>query len=348
MSDLTLNGRKRFLCGIGLLVLAVSAQGASFDCGKASTKVEHTICDSPYLSQLDTELGMAYQEALQVKEQADKIRQTHRQWMKGRNACEDSSCVLKAYQLRQKEISAMLEGASGYKRLPRFRVTEGKGYSVCENYARFLNSLPEGEPLPLCHLKRAPDFPDLKDPDWEEMDISSNLELVYSLEKKLSPSAHDRPVNTFEHWKSVYEQQIQKGEAAPRLRRTYLALLPDAPIEAILAYEPDRDSCAKEVQKQGYTYDGSRTSLFVWDEQGRHLADYGKQLAFGVPGELMLYQGKPLLFYPGWGSGTYPRITGLINVYHFISGGIGNQYGSERRCLISFDLPQTLIGRMTK
>jgi hypothetical protein len=37
---------------LGCLVLASAAQAASFDCGKAQTKVEHLICDNPELSKL--------------------------------------------------------------------------------------------------------------------------------------------------------------------------------------------------------------------------------------------------------------------------------------------------------
>ena len=45
---------------LGGLGLVVSAQGASFDCGKAGTKVEHIICDNPEISKLDDELSQSY------------------------------------------------------------------------------------------------------------------------------------------------------------------------------------------------------------------------------------------------------------------------------------------------
>jgi hypothetical protein len=265
-----------------------------------------------------------------------------------RNACDDANCVSNAYISRLKEVAALLKATRGYKPKHRFTVSQGKGWSVCESYARYLNSLPESTPLPLCHIPRYPDFPDLKEPDWELLDITSNLELVYTLEKILSPSMHDRPVDTFDHWKTVFEQQIQDGVASPRLRRTRLKLLDDGPLETILAYDTDKNWCDRDLQRQGYAYRGAHTSFFVWNEQEQKIEEYRSRFFYGVPFELLLYQGKPLLFLPYWGGGSYPFLMGGMEIYHIVSSGIGNQYGSVSRCTISFDLPETIIERMTK
>lgn len=80
------------------LVLAATAQAASFDCGKAGTKVEKLICADAELSKLDEELNAAYKSALQNKKQADTIKQAQKQWMKERNGCSDSDCVKRAYE----------------------------------------------------------------------------------------------------------------------------------------------------------------------------------------------------------------------------------------------------------
>lgn len=330
-----------------LLWMGWAAPGlaASFDCAKANTKVEHLICDNPEISKLDEALAQSYKDALQKESKANAIKQAQKKWLKQRNGCGDADCVRRAYEMQLQAITSSDNSVSSVQKKHRFKVTEGKGYSVCENYARFLNSLPESEPLPLCHLKRAPDFPGLKDPDWEELDIPSHLELVYSLEKILSPSRHDRPVDTFDHWKAVYEQQIQKGEASPRLRRTYLALLAEAPLETILAYEPDRSSCDKDMQTKGYAYSGVPPRLYIWNELDKKIELHSSWVAFGVSPELMLYRGRPLLFSTYWGT---PRFIGGISVYHFVPAGFYRQYGHVTRCSISFELPSTIIERMTK
>lgn len=82
------------------LVLGFAAQAASFDCGKASTKVEKLICGDAALSKLDKELSAAYKTALQDKKQASTTKQAQKRWMKERNNCVDAGCVKGAYEAR--------------------------------------------------------------------------------------------------------------------------------------------------------------------------------------------------------------------------------------------------------
>jgi len=73
---------------IGWLVF-LTAQGASFDCAQAQSKVEHLICDNTEISKLDEELNAAYKTALQDEIQAGSIKQAQKQWMKERSGCAD-------------------------------------------------------------------------------------------------------------------------------------------------------------------------------------------------------------------------------------------------------------------
>ena len=50
---------------LALLVLQMPAHGASFDCAKASTKVETLICGDPGLSALDSKLSARYENSPQ-------------------------------------------------------------------------------------------------------------------------------------------------------------------------------------------------------------------------------------------------------------------------------------------
>lgn len=331
--------------GLIAFLLIGQAQAARPNCVELKITAERIVCIDGVLSKLDEELNAAYKAALQDKTQADTIKQAQKQWLKERNACADRACLDRVYKKRLQELPS--PPVSKQKPKPRFRVTEGKGWTVCESYVRFLNSLPQSEPPPLCHLKLSPD---LTEPDWEELDIHSHLQLVYTLEKLTSPSQHDRPVDNFDHWKSIVEQQISTGEASPRLRRVRLALVEGGPVETILAYEPDRNSCDKEVKKNGYAFYGSRTSLFIWNERDHKIEEYMSQIAFGLlQQELLLFKGTPFTFWPSWGGvdGKTRNIEGRILVNHFIATW-GGGHGNLRRCEIGFELPSEITERMIK
>ena len=50
---------------LGLMFLLTTSRAASFDCGKALTKVEKLICGDTELSKLDESLNKAYQQSLE-------------------------------------------------------------------------------------------------------------------------------------------------------------------------------------------------------------------------------------------------------------------------------------------
>jgi uncharacterized protein len=66
-----------------LLALPFTIHAASFDCTKAHTPLEHTICDNPQLSALDSQMGNSYitvRVALS-RESADKVLSDQREWL---------------------------------------------------------------------------------------------------------------------------------------------------------------------------------------------------------------------------------------------------------------------------
>ena len=86
-----------------LLALTVSyAHAASFDCTKARSQVEHLVCDTPALSQLDETLATTYRAALS-NDPASRQRQLT--WLREtRDRCNDAPCLAAAYQT---QIQAM-------------------------------------------------------------------------------------------------------------------------------------------------------------------------------------------------------------------------------------------------
>jgi uncharacterized protein len=115
---------------VGFLVVA-RVNAASFDCAKASSTVEHFICDNTDLSALDQQLAESYKLALQDKENAENVRRAQRAWITARDKCPNVNCVRDAYRKRIDQLgpaqgtsalSATAEGSSGTaaKRYPPY------------------------------------------------------------------------------------------------------------------------------------------------------------------------------------------------------------------------------------
>jgi len=91
---------KRIVFAVSGFLFIALAHSASFDCTKASTKVERIICDNSEISKLDEELAASYKASLQNQSKAVQIKQTQRRWMSERNGCVDTECVRDAYRKR--------------------------------------------------------------------------------------------------------------------------------------------------------------------------------------------------------------------------------------------------------
>lgn len=81
---------------------STSATAASFDCGRAGTPIEATVCDVPALSQLDDRLGALYAD---LSARDPDIKTAQRQWLaQVRDRCEDQACLQTAYEHRIHEL----------------------------------------------------------------------------------------------------------------------------------------------------------------------------------------------------------------------------------------------------
>lgn len=102
-----------------LAVLPNLANGASFDCSKATSKAEVLVCQNPELSALDDKLSELYSS---VKKQSSNSRQLvldQRAWMARRNACQTVECISSAYEARLLELA-------GSTTTPEFTALIGK------------------------------------------------------------------------------------------------------------------------------------------------------------------------------------------------------------------------------
>ncbi|WP_316153085.1 lysozyme inhibitor LprI family protein [Cupriavidus sp. BIC8F] len=80
---------------------------ASFDCGRAASKIEKLICSTPETAAADRRLAKAYGEAKAKSTDINALKAQQVEWMKQeRNACTDSACLLKAVNDRIQKLAA--------------------------------------------------------------------------------------------------------------------------------------------------------------------------------------------------------------------------------------------------
>jgi len=102
----------RYFC---LALVTLNAQAASFDCAKASGRVEQEICRNLDLSNLDDQMAKAYRgmmaSAISVNAKQE-LRASQRQWLANRNRCTHASCLVSHYQDRLAQLRALEAGAT--------------------------------------------------------------------------------------------------------------------------------------------------------------------------------------------------------------------------------------------
>ena len=84
--------------GLGICVLLLSfcsigSQASSFDCAKAASFAEKTICADASLSSLDERLNSQYIRALDSARDKGKVRREQREWLRLRDNCRTSKCL---------------------------------------------------------------------------------------------------------------------------------------------------------------------------------------------------------------------------------------------------------------
>ena len=94
------------IIAIVLLGFASGNHAASFDCAKAATQVEKSICAESQISDLDNLLMLSYKKALANAADSKSLKPEQRAWLANvRNKCQDSSCLRNAYEERIKQLN---------------------------------------------------------------------------------------------------------------------------------------------------------------------------------------------------------------------------------------------------
>lgn len=95
------------MCAGGLLSLLFMgvSNAASFDCAKAGTPFEKTICSNPALSDLDENMANTYAAAKSLSSNPEQLKAGQIAWIKSARACgTDVTCIQNSYKNRIGEL----------------------------------------------------------------------------------------------------------------------------------------------------------------------------------------------------------------------------------------------------
>lgn len=306
------------------LCFAVNVQAASFDCAKASTKVEKIICDNPEISQLDDELSASYKTALQDEKHAESIRQAQKQWMRERNGCADADCVKRAYEMRlssltikqatiddgtvtKQKVASSTQGGSW-----TYRGGAGRDEPLCRELLKRLNRYAHDGG---CSLPVMMSYHKFTAPPWEELDPQQHEELLFKLEKyaQEGPDGYFHLLPGLEalqpDW--VYRNRAKQFlEEGGRLRVWRTRLVNHYGSGPIVAAPPGNQTIvqkyiriSKEIQSTYCTDRPKPTELYMRASIYIVTSDLSgpdpnvDPGTFGIMGgsDLVIYEGKPLL-----------------------------------------------------
>lgn len=101
--------KKILLVSAGIIVallLTGKVSAASFDCSKAGTPFEKTICNNPMLSSMDDKLAQAYFSAKATTTNPDQLKADQISWIKSaRNCGTDVGCIENTYKIRIAQLA---------------------------------------------------------------------------------------------------------------------------------------------------------------------------------------------------------------------------------------------------
>lgn len=112
--------KKIILLIIFFLCSQVHVLAASFDCAKATRQLDIQICESPVLSELDTEMAMLYEKSRSTSAYPNEMRSEQRQWLAKRDRCQDSVCLRQEYEQRIRQLRQPQTSAQEVLQIPTF------------------------------------------------------------------------------------------------------------------------------------------------------------------------------------------------------------------------------------
>ncbi len=131
----------RQIVAAGATLLALQAHAASFDCAKASTRVETTICADPALGKLDDDVATAYAAAGDGLDDSmrKRLARSQREWLRIRSTPRDLAGDMK---MRLRQLQHVMTSINGVRFLqlvgdkrPMFVLSAAPGAAAYNHWA---------------------------------------------------------------------------------------------------------------------------------------------------------------------------------------------------------------------
>jgi len=126
---------KLTLTVISVVTLGTNLSAASFNCNKASTKIEHAICEDRWLSEKDGEMGRVYAHASKIS----NLKHEQRDWIhhRNRNCGIDQDCLFDMTEKRIVELKRIIKRNRGSHKGHHGKVFSPAHGVVCDRKSGF-------------------------------------------------------------------------------------------------------------------------------------------------------------------------------------------------------------------
>ncbi|UTY59593.1 lysozyme inhibitor LprI family protein [Massilia sp. erpn] len=101
------------LAAAAIAAAGAPALAASFDCGKAVSRVEKLICADRTVSQQDEILAEAYKDAQAKARDRASLKRWQKAWLERRDNCADAACLKKLYAEQNNDLRGFARAAGG-------------------------------------------------------------------------------------------------------------------------------------------------------------------------------------------------------------------------------------------
>lgn len=335
------------------LMLSFAVQGASFDCGKAKTKVEKLICSHDEIKELDGALAKVYRRVvLKQPQHAARIRLKQHEWLKSResclavryqakadrdeidlcrsstavspdraNQCAQQQCLMTVYRTRIAELYAGLGEHWRHKswEVGKGDIVNGAKYPLCTAFLKNLNSHYKAD-----HISEWTFNPAIKSlalPKWEKVDPKANLDLI---EETLTWSNLFKPDET--RWPILKPEVLSRiDQDLLAMKQTRIRLANDE--SPVLLVSIDFGSVARITAPSGETDSIGGRYFRVIDESSRKLDKRYDYLPYADG--VFFHEGKAYLVRKYFGHGT-------LDIEEPFSARGGYEKGSITVCVFEY------------